>query len=48
MQVKIAERPDIDLRELRAALQTERGLTLCLQTLCNACRVLEQTRKKRH
>ena len=48
LQVKIAERPDIYLRELRAALQTERGLTVCLQTLCNACRVLEQTRKKRH
>ena len=47
LQAKIAARPDIYLRELQAALKTERGLTVCLQTLCNACRVLEQTRKKR-
>ena len=47
LQAKNAARPDIYLRELQAALRTERGLTVCLQTLCNACRVLEQTRKKR-
>ena len=44
---KIAERPDVYLRELQAALKTERGQTVCLQTLCNACRALERTRKKR-
>jgi transposase len=44
---KIAERPDIYLRELQAALKSERSETVCLQTLCNACRALEHTRKKR-
>ena len=43
---KVAERPDIYLRELRAALKTERGKVVCLQTICNACRALERTRKK--
>jgi transposase len=44
---KIAERPDVYLRELQADLQAERGETVCLQTICNACRALERTRKKR-
>lgn len=44
---KIQTQPDIYLRELQAALQTERGETVCLQTICNACRALERTRKKR-
>ena len=44
---KIADRPDIYLRELQAALKEERGETVCLMTLCNACRALEQSRKKR-
>lgn len=45
--VKIAERPDVYLRELQSDLQAERGETVCLQTLCNACGALERTRKKR-
>jgi transposase len=44
---KIDERPDIYLRELQAALKAERGKVVCLQTICNACRALERTRKKR-
>lgn len=45
--VKITARPDIYLRELQAELQQERGEDICLTTICNACRALEQSRKKR-
>jgi transposase len=45
---KLADRPDIYLRELQAELKQERGEDVCLTTICNACRVLEQSRKKRH
>lgn len=44
---KIKERPDVYLRELQAALKEERGEVVCLQTICNACRAVERTRKKR-
>jgi transposase len=44
---KLAARPDIYLRELQAELKAERGEAVCLQTICNACRALERTRKKR-
>jgi transposase len=44
---KIEERPDVYLRELQAALKEERGEVVCLQTICNACRAVERTRKKR-
>lgn len=44
---KIAARPDIYLRELQAELKAERGEEVCLMTICNACRALEQSRKKR-
>jgi len=44
---KIASRPDIYLRELQAELKQERGESVCLTTICNACRALEQSRKKR-
>jgi transposase len=44
---KIEARPDIYLRELQAALHAERGEKVSLQTICNACRALERTRKKR-
>lgn len=44
---KIKARPDIYLRELKAELKAERSQTVCLQTICNACAALEQTRKKR-
>ena len=44
---KIAARPDIYLRELQVALKKERGEEVCLMTMCNACRELEQSRKKR-
>ena len=44
---KITARPDIYLRELRAELKQERGEEVCLMTICNACRALEQSRKKR-
>ena len=43
---KVVERPDIYLRELQAALKSERGELVCLQTICNACRDLERTQKK--
>jgi transposase len=47
LKAKIDARPDIYLRELQAELQAERGEVVCLQTICNACAALEQTRKKR-
>lgn len=44
---KIADRPDIYLRELQAELKQELGEDVCLTTICNACHALEQSRKKR-
>lgn len=44
---KITDRPDIYLRELQAELKEERGEQVCLMTICNACRALDQSRKKR-
>ena len=44
---KITARPDIYLRELQVALNEELGEDVCLTTICNACRALEQSRKKR-
>ncbi len=44
---KVDARPDIYLRELQAELKAERGEEVCLQTICNACAALEQSRKKR-
>lgn len=44
---KITARPDIYLRELQADLRHERQVDVCLTTICNACRALGQTRKKR-
>ena len=44
---KLAARPDIYLRELRDELKHECGVEVCLTTICNACRALEQSRKKR-
>jgi transposase len=44
---KITARPDIYLRELQAELKQERGEVVCLMTICNACRMLEQSRKKK-
>jgi transposase len=45
---KLAARPDIYLRELQADLKEELGESVCLMTICVACRELEQSRKKRH
>jgi transposase len=44
---KLTARPDMYLRELQAELKQELGEDVCLMTICNACRVLEQSRKKR-
>ena len=44
---KITARPDIYLRELQVELKQERGEDVCLMTICNACRALDQSRKKR-
>ena len=44
---KLAARPDIYLRELQEELKRERGVEVCLMSICNACRALEQSRKKR-
>ena len=44
---KIRARPDIYLRELQAELKQELGEETCLMTICNACRALDQSRKKR-
>ena len=43
---KLTARPDM-YRELQAELKHELGEDVCLMTICNACRVLEQSRKKR-
>lgn len=44
---KLAARPDVYLRELQAELKQELGEEVCLTTIGNACRALEQSRKKR-
>src|SRR5689334_2152732 len=44
---KVTAQPDIYLRELQADLKAELGEQVCLMTICNACRALELTRKKR-
>jgi transposase len=44
---KLTARPDMYLRELQEDLKQERGDDVCLMTICNACRALEQSRKKR-
>lgn len=44
---KLADQPDLYLRELQAQLKEERGEDVCIMTICNACRELEQSRKKR-
>jgi transposase len=44
---KLAARPDIYLRELQVELRQERGVDVCLTTICNACRALGQSRKKK-
>ena len=44
---KITARPDIYLRELQTELKQQRGEEVCLMTICNACRGLEQSRKKK-
>ena len=44
---KVTAHPDIYLRELQAELRAECGEEVCLTTICNACRALELTRKKR-
>lgn len=44
---KLAERPDIYLRELVAAAKEELGWEVSDVTLSRACRALQRTRKKR-
>ena len=44
---KLTARPDMYLRELQADLKQELGEDVCLMTICNACRALEQKKKKR-
>lgn len=47
LTAQIQARPDIYLRELQANLKSERGVEVSLMTICNACRALRQSRKKR-
>jgi len=47
LKAKVDARPDIYLRELQDALKQELGEEVCLMTICNACRALDQSRKKR-
>jgi transposase len=47
LMAKLTARPDVYLRELQAELKQERGVEVCLTTIGNACRALEQSRKKR-
>jgi transposase len=44
---KVTARPDVYLRELQAELKADRSEEVCLMTICNACRALELSRKKR-
>jgi transposase len=44
---KVTARPDLYLRELRADLKVERDIEVCEMTICNACRALGLSRKKR-
>ena len=46
LAAKIAVHPDVYLRELQAELTQELGEKACLMTICNACRALDQSRKK--
>jgi transposase len=47
LRAKLDARPDVYLRELQAELKAERDIKVSLQTVCNACKALERTRKKR-
>jgi transposase len=44
---KIDSRPDIYLREIQADLKSELGVDASLWTICQACRAVKRTRKKR-
>jgi transposase len=44
---RLADRPDIYLRELQVELKDEHSFDVCITTICNACRGLGQSRKKR-
>jgi transposase len=44
---KIETRPDVYLREIQADLKSELGVDTSLWTICQACRALKRTRKKR-
>lgn len=47
LRQRVADQPDVYLRELQSGLQTDHGVKLSQQTLSTACRVLGLTRKKR-
>ena len=47
LRAKIAVKPDSYLRELQVALKKDRNIEVSLMTICNACRELGLTRKKR-
>ena len=47
LKQKIDEQPDIYLREIQAALRSERGIETSLWTICKACQAIGRTRKKR-
>jgi transposase len=47
LMTKLADRPDIYLRELQADLKKERGIDVCLTTICNARPSVETVAKKR-
>lgn len=44
---KVKSQPDIYLRELQTLLASEKDENVSLMTICNACRALGLTRKKR-
>jgi transposase len=44
---KLTQRPDMYLHELQTDLKNELDEEVSLQTICNACAGLEQSRKKR-
>ena len=47
LREKVAKQPDIYLHEIQSDLKAELKIDASEQTLCNACRALKLTRKKR-
>jgi len=47
LRAKVKSQPDVYLHELQTALKKEKGEDVTLMTICNACRGIGLSRKKR-